>query len=135
MRRKLIEAEAEVSRIRFLVCEEGERIARLRILACEEGGRIMRLQILACEEGGRIMRLQILACEEEKRMMRLRILACGAGGRVKPGVERSGTPGIRRDTANRAREAGGSWLRAIDFVGARRDWCSSHRCRPLRGLG
>jgi hypothetical protein len=121
MRQKLIEAEAEVSRIRFLVCEEGERIMRIRILACEEGERMMRLRILACEEG--------------RKIMRIRILACGAGGRVKPGVERSGTPGIRRDTANQAREAGGSWLRAIDFVGARRDWRSSHRCRLLRRLG
>ena len=121
MRQMLKEAEVEVSRTRFLVCEEEERITRIRILACEERERMMRLRILACEEGGRIMRL--------------RILACGAGGRVKPGVERSGTPGIRRETANQAREAGGSWLRAIDFVGARRDWRSSHRCRPLRGLG
>jgi hypothetical protein len=44
------------------------------------------------------------------KMLRIRFSACGAGGGIEPGVKRSETPGIRRNVARKAREAGGSLL-------------------------
>src|SRR5262245_4684176 len=49
-------------------------------------------------------------------MSRIQFSACGAGGGIRPGVERSGTPGIHCDKAYQAREAGGSLLRSVDFL-------------------
>src|SRR5712691_8295499 len=51
----------------------------------------------------------------------------GAGVSIKPGVERSETPGTRPLKISEARGAAGSRIITIGV-------CSRTRCRPLRGL-
>ncbi len=54
-------------------------------------------------------------------------LTRGAGGSIKPGVERSGAPGTTANKCDKARGAGDSRIVIVGIV-------KSNRCRSLRGL-